>query len=66
MKFYERQEIKMQNINDNITMREARSIIEVVSTLARGLCFTRAEAQMLMSICNNVLDRQIAEVGNAE
>ena len=54
------------NINENISMIEARQLIEIVSTLARGLSFTKIEFQQIASICNKCLDRLEREVAENE
>lgn len=47
----------MGNINDNISVVEARTLIEVIDTLARACAFTKLEFQQILSVCNKCLDR---------
>lgn len=47
----------MGNINDNISIMEARTLIEVINTLAKGCAFTKLELQQILSVCNKCLDR---------
>lgn len=47
----------MKNLNENITPVEARKLIEIVSTLAKGCAFTKLEFQQIASICNKCIDR---------
>lgn len=47
----------MNNINENIGAKEARLLIEMVSTLAKGCAFTYLEFQQIASICNNCISR---------
>lgn len=47
----------MENLNDNITIPETRKLIQIVSTLAKGRCFTKAEFHMIVAICNKCIDR---------
>lgn len=54
----------MNNLNENITVVEARQLIEIVSTLARGCAFTKLEFQQIASICNKCIDRLESEVRN--
>lgn len=47
----------MGNINDNISVMEARTLIEVINILAKGRAFTKLELQQILSVCNKCLDR---------
>lgn len=47
----------MENINDNISVKEARMLIEVITTLAKGCAFTKLEFQQIASVCNKCIDR---------
>lgn len=40
----------MDNVNENITVVEARKLIEIVSILAKGCAFTKLEFQQIASI----------------
>lgn len=51
------------NINENISIVEARKLIEIVSTLAKGCAFTKLEFQQIASICNKCIDRLEKEEG---
>ena len=51
----------MQNLNENISITEARTLIQIVDTLARGCAFTKLEFQQIASICNKCIDRMEAE-----
>lgn len=60
----------MQNkLDEHITMSEARTILEVVTPLAKTLSFNKRELVQIMDICNRCLERVIQEEGgvnNAE
>lgn len=45
------------NINENITPVEARTLIQVVTELAKGCAFTKLEFQQIASVCNKCIDR---------
>ena len=47
----------MDNINENISMEEARKLIEIVTILSKGCAFTKLEFQQIASICNKCIDR---------
>ena len=54
----------MDNLCENIDMVEARKLIEIVTTLAKGCCFTKLEFQQIASICNKCIDRLIGSGWN--
>ena len=54
----------MDNLCENIDMVEARKLIELVTTLAKGCCFTKLEFQQIASICNKCIDRLIGSGWN--
>ena len=47
----------MNNLNERITLVEARGIIEIVSTLAKTLAFTKLEAMKILMVCEECFDR---------
>lgn len=51
----------MNNPNENISVKEARTLLQVVSALAKGCAFTKLEFQQIASICNKCIDRMEQE-----
>jgi hypothetical protein len=49
----------MDNLLENISVKEARALIEVVTALAKGCAFTKLEFQQIASICNKCIDRMM-------
>lgn len=47
----------MNNLNERISMVEARQLMEIVTTLARGCAFTKLEFAQIASVCNKCIDR---------
>lgn len=47
----------MENMNENISVVEARKLIEIVTTLAKGLAFKKYEFHQIASVCNKCIDR---------
>lgn len=47
----------MENVNERISMVEARQLIEIVTRLANGCAFTKLELYQIASVCNKCIDR---------
>lgn len=57
----------MQNkLDEPITMSEARTLLEVVTPLAKSLSFNKRELVEIMNVCNRCLDRVIPEEGGVD
>lgn len=52
----------MKNVNDNISVVEARTLLEVVDTLAKSCAFTKSEFYQILSVCNKCVDRLEKEI----
>ena len=53
----------MDNLLENISMKEARALIELVTALAKSLAFTRREYLTIVSVCKMCIDRLEKEEG---
>ena len=49
----------MQNKDERITTGEARKLLEIVTPLAKALCFTQTEMCEILKICDKALEREI-------
>lgn len=47
----------MMHLTKNITMVEARQLLEVVSPLAKGCAFTKSEFLQIMTVCHKCVNR---------
>lgn len=45
------------NMNDNITQREAKTILETVTWLCRNCALTHLEAAKIAKVCQDCLER---------
>ncbi len=52
-----KKEAEREERNKNITMVQARQLMEMVAPLAKGCAFTNLEFMQIANICNKCIDR---------
>lgn len=51
----------LMKLDENISFVDARNLMELISTLAKGRAFTKREFLQIVAVCNACVDRLEAE-----